>query len=263
VMSGDGRGHLYNINSLEFPKGYLADVERAKRESPLGSVDVLMTNPPFGSDIPIDDPTILEQYELAQRWDRLEDRSFRNTGDYHAKVAPEVLFVERCVQWLRPGGRMGIVLPNGILGNPAMEYVRAWILRRTWVLASIDLPVEVFIVDANVNILTSLLFLKKKTEEEMLAEARGGRIEYPIFMAVAEKVGFDRRGNKLYKRYPDGTDIITPKTVTERFVRKGKPIVHTFTRPERELDDDLLTIAQEFRVFVEREAREHAHLRGL
>ncbi len=57
---------------------------------------------------------------------------------------------------------MGIVLPDGILGNPGDEYIRYWILRHCWVLASIDLPVESFIVEANVNILTSLLFLKKQ-----------------------------------------------------------------------------------------------------
>lgn len=263
VMSGDGRGHLYNINSLEFPEGYLDDVKRAEQECNLGTVDVLITNPPFGSDIPIDDPVILRHYDLAQRWERIEDGSFRNTGTLQARVAPEVLFIERCVTWLKPSGRMGIVLPNGILGNPAAEYIRSWILRHTWVLASIDLPVEVFIVDANVNILTSLLLLKRKTSEEMLAEARGGQIEYPIFMAVAEKVGFDRRGNPLYKRNPDGTDIVTLKTVTESFVRKDTKVVRTFTRPERELDNDLPIIANEFRAFVEREARNHAHLRGL
>jgi len=264
VMSGDGRGHLYNINSLEFPEGHLDDVRRAVQECNLGTMDVVITNPPFGSDIPIDDPVILRQYELAQRWERLDGGTFRSTGDYQARVAPEVLFIERCVKWLkREGGRMGIVLPNGILGNPAAEYIRAWILRNTWVLASIDLPVEVFIVDANVNILTSLLFLKRKTDEEIMAEARGGQLEYPIFMAVAEKVGFDRRGNPLYKRHPDGTDIITVKTATERMVRKGKEIVRTFTRPEREVDNDLPIIAQEYRAFIEREARNYAHLRGL
>ncbi|RRR67074.1 MAG: restriction endonuclease subunit M [Candidatus Viridilinea halotolerans] len=264
VMSGDGRGHLYNINSLEFPEGHLGDVRRAVQECNLGTMDIVITNPPFGSDIPIDDPVILRQYELAQRWERLDDGTFRSTGDYHGRVAPEVLFIERCVRWLkRDGGRMGIVLPNGILGNPAAEYIRAWILRNTWVLASIDLPVEVFIVDANVNILTSLLFLKRKTDEEIMAEARGGQVEYPIFMAVAEKVGFDRRGNPLYKRNPDGTDIVTVNTVTERMVRKGKEIVHTFTRPEREVDNDLPIIAREYRAFLEREARNYAHLRGL
>jgi type I restriction enzyme M protein len=161
VMSGDGRGHLYNINSLEFPYGYLPDLERAQQECRLGSADIVMTNPPFGSDIPIVDRHILEQYQLAHRWERDPEGGFRSTGVIQGSVAPEILFIERCVQWLKPGGRMAIVVPNGILGNPATEYTRWWILHHTWVLASVDLPVEVFIVEANVNILTSLLVLKK------------------------------------------------------------------------------------------------------
>jgi type I restriction enzyme M protein len=72
------------------------------------------------------------------------------------------------------------------------------------VLACVEVPVEAFIVEANVGILTSLLFLKKKTETEMDAEAQGHVKEHPIFMAVAEKAGVDRRGNVLYKRNPDG-----------------------------------------------------------
>jgi type I restriction enzyme M protein len=193
VMAGDGHGHLYHIDSLEFPRGYLEDVKRANQEIELGSIDVVMTNPPFGSDIPITDPNILQQFDLAHIWERRDEGNFDRTGRLHGSVSPEILFIERCVQWLKPGGRMGIVLPDGILGNPAAEYIRWWILRHTWVLASVDLPVEVFIVEANVNILTSVLFLKKKSHEEILAEDIGGRKEYPVFRAVAEKVGFDRR----------------------------------------------------------------------
>jgi hypothetical protein len=135
-------------------------------------------------------------------------------------VSPEVLFIERCVKWLKPGGRAGVVLPDGILGNPGDEYIRYWILRHCWVLASIDLPVESFIVEANVNILTSLLFLKRKPEEVIKAEDLGQKKDYPVFMAVAEKVGFDRRGNTLYRRHPDGEEILVDVTVEEK-VRIG------------------------------------------
>src|SRR4029450_6189929 len=103
---------------------------------------------------------------------------------------------------------MGIVLPDGLLGNPGDEPIRRWILKYCWVLASVDLPVETFIFEANVNILTSLLFLKKKTREEQIAENLNGPVDYPVFMAVAEKVGIDRRGNTLYKRSPDGGVIL-------------------------------------------------------
>ena len=170
VMAGDGKGHLYHLNSLEFPAGHLDGVRSARRAAPLGSVDVVMTNPPFGSSIPITDENILEPFELAQIWERTEDGGFRKTGRLQGSVAPEVLFIERSLDWLKPGGRMGIVLPDGILGNPAAEYIRWWILRHAWVLASVDLPVETFIVEANVNILTSLLFLKKKPDEVVSRE---------------------------------------------------------------------------------------------
>jgi len=102
---------------------------------------------------------------------------------------------------------MGIVLPNGILGNPGDEHIRRWILRHCWVLACVEVPVEAFIVEANVGILTSLLFLKKKTEQEVNAETLGHTVDYPVFMAVAEKAGIDRRGNPLYKRTPQGDDV--------------------------------------------------------
>ncbi|MEZ4389051.1 MAG: N-6 DNA methylase, partial [Candidatus Krumholzibacteriia bacterium] len=193
VMAGDGKGHLYNINSLEFPEGYLPGLKPAKKDVPFGAMDVVMTNPPFGSGIPITDNNILRHFHLAAIWERAEDGSFRETPKRQSSVAPEVLFIERCLDWLKPGGRMGIVLPDGILGNPAAEYIRWWILRHAWVLASVDLPVETFIVEANVNILTSLLFLKKKPPEVIKREAMSGAADYPVFMAVAEKVGFDRR----------------------------------------------------------------------
>jgi type I restriction enzyme M protein len=249
VMAGDGRGHLYHINSLEFPGGHLDGLKRAEKEIALGTMDVVLTNPPFGSDIPITDEKILQQYELAQVWEKTEDGEFRRTGRRQNSVAPEILFIERCVRWLKPGGRMGIVLPDGILGNPAAEYIRWWILRHSWVLASVDLPVEAFIVEANVNILTSLLFLKKKTIEEIRVEDLSGKIDYPVFMAVAEKVGFDRRGNTLYKRTPEGEEIIEQREQLERVRVGGRVVERTLRRKEKILDDDLPVIAQKYQEF--------------
>jgi type I restriction enzyme M protein len=251
VLAGDGRGHIYNINSLEFPLGHLDDVSIAKKEIPLGSVDIIATNPPFGSDIPITDKHILEQYELACVWERDEEGGFRNTGRTQGSVSPEILFIERCIKWLKPGsGRMGIVLPDGVLGNPATEYIRWWIMRETQVLASVDLPVEAFIAEANVNILTSLLFLRRKDEQEKLREALYGAEEYPVFMAVADKVGFDRRGNKLYKRTPDGEEIVEPRTHTERIRIGGRLVERTLTRSEKIEDNDLPVIAEKYREFL-------------
>jgi len=251
VLAGDGRGHIYNINSLEFPKGHLSDLETARKEIPLGSVDVLGTNPPFGSDIPITDTEILKQYELARIWERDGEGGFRNTGRLQGSVSPEILFIERCIKWIKPGtGRMGIVLPDGVLGNPAAEYIRWWIMCETQVLASVDLPVEAFIAKANVSILTSLLFLRRKSEEEKQAEALGGAEAYQVFMAVADKVGFDRRGNKLYKRTPDGEEIVVPRQHVERIRIGGRFVERVLTRSEKIEDNDLPVIAEKYREFL-------------
>ena len=248
MMAGNSIGHLYHMNSLEFPLGHLNGVKVAKDQIPLGTVDLIATNPPFGSDIPVTEKTNLEQYELARRWER-QGTGFVMTQALKPAVSPEILFIERCIQWLKPGGRLGIVLPDGILGNPGDEYVRYWILRHCWVLASIDLPVESFIVEANVNILTSLLFLKKKPLAVIQAEDLGNKQDYPVFMAVAEKVGFDRRGNTLYKRHPDGEEILVDATYEEKVRIGGNLQVRMLHRKERILDDDLPEIAKAYAEF--------------
>lgn len=248
MMAGNSLGHLYHMNSLEFPVGHLPGVKPARDVIELGTVDVVMTNPPFGSDIPVTERAILEQYELARRWER-QANGFVMTSALKPAVSPEILFIERCVQWLKPGGRMGIVLPDGILGNPGDEYIRYWILRHCWVLASIDLPVECFIVEANVNILTSLLFLKKKSQQEIQAADLGQAQDYPVFMAVAEKVGFDRRGNTLFKRHPDGEEILEERAYEEKVRIGGHLEMRILHRKERILDDDLPAIAAAYAEF--------------
>ncbi|MFU8546065.1 methylation-associated defense system DNA methyltransferase MAD2 [Acinetobacter junii] len=256
VMASNAMANIYHMNSLEYPHGHLKGVDPAKKTIPVGdssgkdgSVDVILTNPPFGSDIPVTDKQILEQYDLAYVWERTENGGFRKTERRKDAVSPEILFIERCVQWLKQGGRMGIVLPDGILGNPGDEYIRWWLMQECWVLGCVDLPVESFIVEANVNILTSLLFLKKKTDREKDAIAIGGEPEYPVFMAVAEKVGFDRRGNTLYERHPDGEEKVIEEEVEERIRINGHNVVRKLKRRSKILDDDLPKIAKAWKEF--------------
>ena len=254
VMASNAEAHLFNINSLEFPAGHLPGLTEAKKDAELGTMDVILTNPPFGSEIPITDLNILKPFELAHIWERTADGGFRNTGRLQGSVAPEVLFIERCVDWLKDGGRMGIVLPDGILGNPGDEYIRWWILRHTWVLASVDLPVEVFVVEAKVNILTSLLFLKKKSQREVQAADLSGKNDYPVFMAVAERVGVDRRGNTLYKRGPDGEELLEEVEETERIRVNGHFVTRSLRRKKKKLDDDLPLIAEAYQAFRKKNA---------
>jgi type I restriction enzyme M protein len=258
LLTGRASANVYHMDSLAFPRGDLPGVARAKERIPLkpgGSVDVVMTNPPFGTDIKIEDGDILDWYRdgVAQPWARNRD-----TGEVEATlggrvsgVSPEQLFIQRAVEWVRPGGRVGIVLPNGVLSNPGPvdHAIRRWVLDHCWVLASVELPVETFVVEANVNILTSLLFLKRKTEQERQAAALGQEPDYPVFMAVAEKVGFDRRGNPVFKRRPDGTAILERVTVRMSVRRNGQEVIRHDVRTQEVVDDDLPEISAAYRRF--------------
>ncbi len=249
MMAAGVDGNVFHMDSLAFPNSHLEGNARALKDIKLGTVDIVLTNPPFGADIPITDRTVLKQYELAHKWTKTKDGIFLKGTDLQTSVAPEILFIERCIQWIKPGGRMGIVLPNGILGNPGDEYIRQWILRNCWMLACVEVPVEAFIVEANVGILTSLLFLKKKTDDEIRAEALGKKKDYKIFMAVAEKCGFDRRGNTLFKRHPDGTEIVEEKEYEERVHTGQKWVTRTFKRKDKIVDDDFPEIIKAYKNF--------------
>ena len=144
---------------------------------------------------------------------------------------------------------MGIVLPDGILGNPNTEFVRAWILQNCEVLASVDLPVETFLPRTGTQ--TSVLILRRKSAEEKLTEGLAGQIaDSPIFMAIAHKVGKDRRANVIYKRDADGTEIRRRDLYPE--ARRGT-VVDFIPQVEpdgRVVDDDLPRVAQLFHEFL-------------
>ncbi|MFJ7210737.1 restriction endonuclease subunit M [Amycolatopsis sp. NPDC098790] len=257
IMMATGEpGNVFHLDSLAYPNGHHREgINQVRKNIHLGTVDVLMTNPPFGTDIKVEDEQILENYRtgVAQPWVRNRETGEVGTSPTGRVTAmsPEQLFIQRAVEWVKPSGKIGIVLPNGILSNPGPvdEGVRRWILENCWVLASVELPVETFVVDANVNILTSLLFLKRKTERERMAAMLGEQEDYPVFMAVAEKVGFDRRGNTIYQRHPDGREILVERRqkVATRRGDGGRPI--EFTRMEPVVDNDLPTIAEAYEKF--------------
>ncbi|MBQ7593123.1 MAG: N-6 DNA methylase [Synergistaceae bacterium] len=223
VMNNDGSGNILQVNSLFPPKlwpdefkSHLArafdiDASELKDYKSIGLFDVIVTNPPFGSKIPIKDDYILEQFELAHIWKRDKvSGEWEMTDKIKSSVPPEILFIERCTQLLREGGRMGIVLPDSILGSPGLGYIRKWILINHKVVASLDLTPDTF--QPNNGTQTSILILVKKTEREKIGEAITHHMaNYPVFMAKIDKVGHDRRGNKLYKRDETGEEITDGK----------------------------------------------------
>jgi type I restriction enzyme M protein len=188
---------------------------------------------------------VLRGYDLAHRWRKTEAGGWvMQQGQIRSKMPPEILFIERCMQWLKEGGRMGIVVPDGILGNPDNEPIRAWILEHARVLASIDLPVEAFLPQVGVQ--ASLLFLQKKTRAEVNA---GVDDDYPIFMAVAEHVGHDRRGASVSRRDADGFDLYEPYTVELPVLRDGQEVIEERHLRRREAADDLPPIARSYRLW--------------
>lgn len=248
VMNNDGTGGLFQANSLKNPATWDDDLRDRQL---FGQVDHLFTNPPFGSKIPIDEPSILESYDLGHTWSYDADTdTWTMTDAVQKSQPPEILFIERCVKFLKPGsGRAAIVLPDGILGSPGLGYVREWILRKTRILASVDLHPDTFQPD--VSIQTSVLVLQRKTEEEIAVETAAGRInDYEVFMAVANHIGHDKRGNVTYVRDREGNEIVEEVEETLKEYEDGQPIYKKQRTQKKVIDDNTLQIAQAFRSWL-------------
>lgn len=248
VMAGDGHANIFHVNSLAYPQWehpeeitrikQAIDNSTAKMQDIMdnytadarGKFDMIFTNPPFGAKVKVD-TEIAEKYFLSKYSD-----------------APEVLFIETCYNLLKPGGKMAIVLPDGILGNPNTLPVREWILENFKILASVDLAVEAFLPQVGVQ--ASLLFLEKKTDLQRNI-ANEGSEDYDVFMAIAEKLGKDRRGNPIYVRDEDGAEILFP-TITEYVVKDKDENAAVKARTEklRQLDDDLPKIVEAYVQFL-------------
>ena len=228
VMNNDGSGNILQTNSLLPPHEWTNEFRTRLAEAlhidsvgirnykTIALFDVIVTNPPFGSKIPIKDKNILEQFELAHIWENdKKTGTWKMTDRLQSSVPPEILFIERCTQFLVPGGRMGIVLPDSILGSPGLGYIREWLIRNHKIIASVDLHVDTF--QPRNGTQTSVLFLQKKTAEQKATEERTGQMaDYNIFMAMVERVGHDKRGNPLFKRDVEGNEILMPDTDTIR-----------------------------------------------
>jgi type I restriction enzyme M protein len=254
VMNNDGSGGLHQANSLENPHAWSVEVAKSV---PLASIDCLFTNPPFGANIVIDDEEILRQYDLAAMWDQESDESWRMRIDEKSKQPvlqgnqpPEILFIERCLQFLKPGtGRMGMVIPNGILNNPALGYVRQWILHNAQVLAVVDMARELFQPKNDTQ--TSMVLMRRLSEQER-TQAKAGNLDYKTFMAVTEKIGHDKRGSTIYRRNEEGDDIVVTRTeaTTEVDPESGEAKLKETEVKELLIDDELPEVADAYRKWL-------------
>ncbi|KAA6318611.1 putative type I restriction enzymeP M protein, partial [termite gut metagenome] len=219
VMNNDGSGNILQLNTLLPPQEWQEEtrtqLEKAlglkagaiRNYKMLGHFDVIVTNPPFGSKIPIKDQQILEQFDLGHIWNKDENGNWYRTDRLQSSVPPEQLFIERIIQLLREGGRTAIVLPDSILGAPGLEYIRHWLIRKTKIVASVDLHADAF--QPRNGTQCSILFLQKKMQKEIDEEEKTRQmIDYNIFMTMIDHIGHDKRGAKIFKRDAKGNIVM-------------------------------------------------------
>ena len=143
---------------------------------------------------------------------------------------------------------MGIVLPDSILGAPGLGYIREWMIKNHRIIASVDLHADTF--QPRNGTQTSVLFLQKKTQAEKDNEEKNGVMsDYNIFMAMAEKVGHDKRGNPLFKRDNEGNEILVDDT--DSVITEEDSIVHA--KKKKVADDQTPDIPKIFKEWKKKE----------
>lgn len=189
VLAGDGSANLIRLNSLLQPSMSglftgdesaltIEDVCRSRMRRHKG-FDVILTNPPFAGDVR--ERQLLDGYVLAAKKPRIER---------------DVLFVERCVQLLRPGGRMAIVLPHNKFASEGFNYLRDWLFRKARILAVVGLGRNTFLPHTHQK--ASVLFLQKCGEKEKVTT------DYNIFFSISERDGKNSKG-QFVTRGRDGS----------------------------------------------------------
>ncbi len=175
IMHGDGHNGIHHNDGLLNVNGIFRN-----------RFDVIITNPPFGTNLDKKFPTVEEDdkytnEEMIKKYieeygDVYEEEMKQVTGNIDEPIrglfevgktsgATEVLFVERCLDLLRPGGRMGIVLPEGVLNSSNLQSARDIFESRAKILLIVSLPQDIFI-SSGATVKTSLVFFKKFTEDE-------------------------------------------------------------------------------------------------
>ena len=147
---------------------------------------------------------------------------------------------------------MAMVIPNGILNNPALGYVRQWIRDNVQIMAVVDMARELFQPKNDTQ--TSMVLMRRLSSEEKDI-AKKLKLQYPIFMAVTLKIGHDKRGNAIYRQAPNGDDLLvsSKETVSLHDPKTGE--LRTIVREikERVVDDELREAGRAYTEWLEKQ----------
>jgi len=203
IIAGDGHTNVINLNTLDYERwnekiedeewqdkyieGFkkLRKLRKNKNSFKEFNFDIVMANPPFAGDIK--ESRIIHKYELGKKNDK-----------WQKKVGRDILFIERNLQFLKPGGRMAIVLPQGRFNNASDKYIREFIMEHARILAVIGLHPNVF--KPHTGTKTSVLIIQK-WDDKLCPKKE----DYPIFFATMTKPSKDNSGDKIYLKNEDGS----------------------------------------------------------
>jgi type I restriction enzyme M protein len=211
LIAGDGETNVLHLNTLDWTKwdetvkqddwqdtygeGWrrLRKLRANPRQTDYRSFgfDVLMANPPFAGDIKQSD--MLSPYDLAHKKD----------GKLERAVARDLLFIERNLDFLKPGGRMAVVLPQGRFNNSSDQMLRAFIMERCRILAVVGLHPNTF--KPHTGTKTSVLFVQKWNDNASVGPLCPKVEDYEIFFATQQVESVDNSGRKVYRKNLDGT----------------------------------------------------------
>lgn len=206
LIAGDGQTNVLHLNTLDYERWdentkdenwmdtYYEGWKKLKKMRVIKDsnrdfqFDILMANPPFAGDIK--ESRILSKYELSKN----------AAGKLSTKVGRDILFIERNLDFLKPGGRMAIVLPQGRFNNASDKYIREYIAERCRILAVVGLHVNVF--KPHTGTKTSVLFVQK-WDDKLCPKVD----DYNIFFATMQEPSKDNSGEKIFVRKKDFPNI--------------------------------------------------------
>lgn len=236
LIAGDGETNVLHLNTLDYERwedrtekdrkwirtygrGFerMEELRAERDENRRFNFDLLMANPPFAGDVR--ESRILHQYELGAK----------ENGKWQTKVGRDILFIERNLDFLKPGGRMAIILPQGRFNNTSDKRIRDFIAERTRILAVISLHGNTF--KPHTGTKTSVLFAQKWNDDPEQGQPCPRVEDYPVFFAVSQKGGKNNSGDYIH---------LKDETGREKLDKNGHLIVeHDLHNHDGELPDGI------------------------